>query len=75
MVALRKKGMTIRHWAEISQKINMKIDINEEFTFSKALDMGMLKYLDICVDVGEKASKEYVIETNLNAMMEKWDEI
>jgi dynein heavy chain len=31
--------------------------------------------LDVCEEVGEKASKEFVIETNLKAMMAQWEDI
>lgn len=32
----------------------------------------MLKYVDLCEEVGEKAYKEYHIERNLNKMKEDW---
>lgn len=75
MVAMRKKGMTERHWGEISQKVGMRVEPTAGFTFNKALEMGLMKHLDVCIEVGEKASKEFVIETNLNAMMDRWDDI
>jgi len=37
--------------------------------------MGLMEHLDTCMDVGEKASKEYHIEKNLEAMKKEWDEI
>jgi dynein heavy chain len=37
--------------------------------------MGLMKNLETCIEIGEKASKEFVIETNLNAMMDRWDDI
>lgn len=37
MVALRKKGMTERHWDQISQKVGFEVRPNETFTFGKVL--------------------------------------
>jgi len=36
--------------------------------------MCLLKFTDICVDIGEKAAKEYNIETMLSEMYEIWKE-
>ena len=54
MVALRKKGMYERHWEEISQKVKKTITPDDEFTFRKVLDLGLLEHLDVCMEVGEK---------------------
>ena len=37
--------------------------------------MGLLKHVDVCVDVGEKASKEFNIETMLKDMWKIWEDI
>jgi dynein heavy chain len=50
----------------------MKIYPEEEFTFSKALNMGMMRYVDICVEISEQATKEFNIENNLNQMIKAW---
>mgnify|MGYP000927283623 FL=1 len=57
MVALRKKGMTDRHWTEISQKIGIRVEPGPGFTFSRVLELGLMKNLDTCIEIGEKASK------------------
>lgn len=75
MVSLRKKGMYDRHWTEISNKVGFDVKPTEDFTFEKLLDMGLLKYTDICVEIGEKAAKEYNIETMLNDMYETWTKV
>jgi dynein heavy chain, axonemal len=49
MVALRKKGMVERHWSQISAKVGFDVAPTEGFTFSKVLDMGLLKHSDVCV--------------------------
>ena len=72
MVALRKKGMVERHWNQISQKVGFEVAPTEGFTFSKVLDMGLMKHSDVCVEVGERASKEYNIEVGLDEMESIW---
>lgn len=61
MVSLRKKGMVERHWKQISEKVGFEIAPAEGFTFSKALEMGLMHHVDVCIEVGERASKEYNI--------------
>lgn len=59
MVALRQKGMQDRHWAEITKRMGFDVKPNVEFTFTKALEMGLMKEVDFCVEVGERAAKEF----------------
>ena len=35
--------------------------------------MGLMAHVEICVDIGEKAEKEFNIENMLADMYEKWD--
>jgi len=37
--------------------------------------MGLLAYSDICCEIGEKASKEFQIETMLDMMQNQWENI
>lgn len=37
--------------------------------------MGLMKHVDQIVEIGERASKEYQIETMLDEMQEKWETI
>ena len=71
-VALRKEGMKDRHWDQISDKVKFDIRPVEGFTLTSVIDAGMLKYLDVCEEVGEKAYKEYHIEKSLNKMVNDW---
>jgi dynein heavy chain len=76
MVALRRDGMKERHWAEVQKLIGQPIDPTDpDFTFEKILQIGLLKHSDACVEIGEKASKEYNIESMLNEMYGIWDKI
>jgi dynein heavy chain len=71
-VALRKEGMKERHWDAISDRVGFDIRPIEGFTLTSVIDAGMLKYIDICEEVGEKAYKEYHIEKSLIKMMNDW---
>jgi len=42
LVALRKPGMEARHWKAISEKCGKSIKPDEEFTFTDALNFGLL---------------------------------
>lgn len=76
MVALRKDGMKDRHWAEVSKLAGVEINPDdEEFTFRKILGLGLLNHVDACVEIGEKASKEFNIETMLKEMWGIWEGI
>ncbi len=72
MVALRKKGMQKRHWDQISAKVGFTVEPTEGFTFAKVLEMGLMKNSDVCVEIGERAAKEYNIEMGLNEMETIW---
>ena len=53
MVALRKDGMKDRHWAEVSKLANFEIDPQaEDFNFRKILNLGLLKHVDPCIEIG-----------------------
>ena len=75
MVALRKEGMKDRHWDQISQKVGFDVHPDEYFCFQKCLDLGLMKSLDICIEIGERAFKEYGIENGLKKMYAEWDNI
>lgn len=57
MVALRQKGMMDRHWSDITKRMGFDVKPTPGFTFTKALEMGLMKEVDYCVEVGERAAK------------------
>lgn len=60
LVALRNKGMTTRHWEEISAKVGFTVKPTiEDFNFQKVLDMKLMDHCEYIVDVGDRAGKEY----------------
>ncbi|EGR27865.1 hypothetical protein IMG5_187090 [Ichthyophthirius multifiliis] len=75
MVALRQPGMQQRHWKEISDKMGIEVKPNPEFTFNKALELGLMKQVEFCCEVGEKASKEFQIENMLKEMKGIWAQV
>ena len=44
LLALRKKGMRDRHWKQISDKVGFEVNPGPDFTFSQALNMGLMKH-------------------------------
>lgn len=73
IAALRKKGMTDRHWAQISEKVGFEVKPTEDFTLTKVLDLGLQHHTLACVEIGERAGKEYTIEVNLDKMEAAWE--
>ena len=75
MVALRKQGMKDRHWEQISTQVGKTVAPDPSFTFQTCLDLKLMDHVNFCVEVGEKASKEFQIETMLNEMTTIWQDI
>jgi dynein heavy chain len=75
MVALRKKGMKERHWDQVSAKAKQQIQPTPDLNFMKLIDLGLMEHLDACMEIGERAYKEYTIETMLKGMKKQWEDI
>lgn len=73
-LSLRKKGMVDRHWDQISSAMGFDIRPveGEEFNLQFCVDKGLLKEVELCEEVGEKAFKEHNIEVTLNKMKSDW---
>lgn len=68
--------MVTRHWKAISDNVGFEVNPQiDNFTFERILELGLMKNIDFIVEVGEKASKEYQIETMLDEMEKKWENI
>lgn len=72
-LALRTEGMKERHWEAVSEKVGFEVKPYQGFTFNRCLEMGMQNYMEQIVDIGEKAGKEYNIETTLAKMKRDWE--
>jgi len=64
--------MKDRHWTMISDKVGFEVKPHEGFTYQECIDMKLTEHTDILVDIGEKAGKEYNIETSMASMKEQW---
>ena len=77
LIALRRKGMTQRHWDQVSSVMDIQppISPNEEFTFNQVIQMGLMQQVDKIVEIGETAGKEFQIESMLNNMLNIWENV
>lgn len=64
--------MVDRHWDTISKQVGFDIRPDDNFTLNKVVEKGILKYPELCEEVGERAYKEYHIETSLKKMRADW---
>lgn len=74
-VAMRNEGMKDRHWEQISNVAGFEVKPYEGFTFQNILDMNLFKFSEEIVEIGERAGKEYAIETALARMKREWQEV
>lgn len=72
-LSLRKKGMVDRHWDQISNQVGFDIRPCEGFTLTTVVEKGMLKHVELAEEIGEKAYKEFNIETSLKKMQADWE--
>jgi len=72
VLALRTEGMKDRHWDMLSQKVGFEVKPYEGFTYQKCIEMKLIEHTESIVDIGEKAGKEYNIETSLIQMKQEW---
>jgi dynein heavy chain, axonemal len=67
--------MKDRHWEQISKAVGFEVKPHEGFTFTKVLELGLMDYVEVCCEIGERAAKEFNIETKLNDMIAAWEKI
>ncbi|KAM9856968.1 dynein axonemal heavy chain 1 [Aulostomus maculatus] len=72
---LRNPGMKIRHWENLSNRIQIQVIPKGSLTFSCCLDMGLQNHMDDVAQVVELAGKEYAIEQALEKMEQEWSGI
>lgn len=53
----------------------MPVRPKKELTFSKCLEMGLQKHIDVITKVAEKAGKEFSIEQQLDKMETEWKSV
>ncbi|KAG7304694.1 hypothetical protein JYU34_010040 [Plutella xylostella] len=70
--AVRNPGMKERHWQEFMERAGITITMNDKQTFSMCLKQGVAAHGALIAEIGELASKEYVIEQSLDKMQAEW---
>ena len=68
-------GMKDRHWEAISAKVGFEVKPYEGFTLTKVQEMNLIKWSDDIVDIGDRAGKEFQIETQLAKMKSEWESV
>jgi len=72
ITAVCNPGMQTRHWRAISEIVGREVKMEDEFTLSIALSMGLGDHLDQIQEVSENASKEFSLEKALRKMEGEW---
>jgi dynein heavy chain len=75
LVSLKKPGMRDRHWEELVTRTRLSIKIEPGVTFDSLLELGLGEHAAVCIEVGEKASREFGIEKALGQMYKEWEGI
>ncbi|KAF9816548.1 hypothetical protein SFRURICE_010707 [Spodoptera frugiperda] len=70
--AVRNPGMKERHWNEFMEKAGITVTMNEKQTFQMCIKQGVAAHGELIAEIGELASKEYVIEQSLDKMQADW---
>ncbi|CAG9466771.1 unnamed protein product [Pedinophyceae sp. YPF-701] len=70
--ALRTSGMRDRHWDQLSEGLGFELRPGDDFTMTKAQEMGLLDHIELISKVADVAAKEYAIEQALAKMESEW---
>ncbi|CAH0663656.1 unnamed protein product [Spodoptera exigua] len=70
--AVRNPGMKERHWNEFMEKAGITVTMNDKQTFQMCIKQGVADHGELIAEIGELASKEYVIEQSLDKMQADW---
>lgn len=68
IVALRRPGLKERHWTRISSAVGTPLRIDEHFSLTTALKLGLMDHLAIIEAEADSASKEYALERGIERM-------
>jgi len=70
--ALRNPGLRERHWATMSQKLDMTLQPDPALSLRKLLEMDLEQHMGKLDEVSEFATKEYTLERALDNMALDW---
>lgn len=72
ITAMRNPGLRDRHWNRISAAVGFPVKADAGFSVSRALQLGLPKFMSEIEEVSEYASKEYSLERTLDKMQGDW---
>eukprot|EP00939_MAST-03C_sp_MAST-3C-sp1_P000013 g13.t1 len=76
LTAIVSPAMRLRHWDELSKKLNVELDPDaDDFTLKNLLKKGFAENEAIVIKAGEVANKEYQIELALRKMKSEWADV
>eukprot|EP00931_Biecheleriopsis_adriatica_P059470 TRINITY_DN3558_c0_g1_i1.p1 TRINITY_DN3558_c0_g1~~TRINITY_DN3558_c0_g1_i1.p1 ORF type:complete len:4293 (+),score=1112.20 TRINITY_DN3558_c0_g1_i1:173-13051(+) len=73
--ALCNPGLRQRHWDEISEVVGFAMERDHAFTLSRVIDMDVGKHMNELQEISDSASREYGLETTLEAIDEQWQPV
>ena len=73
--ALGNKAMKTRHWSKLADETGCDIIPDEFLTLQGMLDVGIQDHWDKVDEVSVNATKQYGLETKLDALIEAWEPI
>ena len=72
---LGNPGLKDRHWAEISEIINVPIKVDPDLTLAKILDMNLGRFVSLFESISDNASKEATLEKAMDKMERDWADL
>ena len=73
--ALGNKAMKTRHWSRLAEETGCDIIPDEFLTLQGMLDVGIQDHWDKVDEVSVNATKQYGLETKLDALIEAWEPV
>jgi len=59
----------------LSERVGFEVKPHDGFTYQDCMNMNLADHTEAIVDIGEKAGKEYNIETSMATMKKQWLDI
>ena len=73
IMALRNRGMRDRHWNTLEAQLGIPVRPADNISFAEVATQGLEVHLTSIEEVASVASREYGIESELDAMLATWD--
>lgn len=75
LMGIKREGMLERHWDEIRSRTQINFKVDDNLTFDQLIKLGLLEHTSLCIEIGEKANKEFAIQKALEQMKMEWETI